>query len=1084
MKIFLHFSVGTILLLISSLSPRSAWAIFQDKTAEQPNGLIFVQFSEAEYSTLEETGTVTVTVTLSAPSPIPITVTVTTSGGSAVAGTDFMPVNAPIQISSGVSEYQMQIEIIDDSQVENNETFSLSLSDPVNASLGSPTNTQITIFDGDGFRNSGISFPGFSVAVCAWADFDNDGDLDVLAGGDFSNKLYRNNGLSGFSEISANLPNWRLRVAVAGDYDNDGDLDLVLSGWTQSGTNNSAIALYNNNGTGVFQSSGIPLGPPYANDADWGDYDNDGDLDLLTVGDTSMMGPSVTKLYRNDGSGIFADTGAALTQIGGGSAAWADYDNDGYLDLMLTGNRIIGSTLYEGVTVLYHNNGNGQLTMVANLIGMSNGSIAWGDYDSDGDLDVLVNGYTASYSPPPSANKLYRNDQGTFTQVSAGLPDGAGYNAWGDFDNDGDLDLLLTGISNSSPSARVFRNDGGVFVDIVTGLSGNMLGSGSGWGDYDNDGSLDLLLTDSSSVYIFQNKSIIHNTPPSPPDDLNVVLTDNLAVLQWSPASDSQTQNNLLTYDLRIGTFAGGQNIASPAANLVTGYRILPAPSHLGLGTTAVLRGLDSGRTYYWSVQAVDSSFAGSAFSSEGSFTTLNISVNFNPDSLVVSEDSGIATLNVTLSSASSKQISVNYLTESVTATEGLDFTATSGTLTFAPGQRNASFNISIIDDTLPTFEGDETFRVVLSDPINAVLGDDPVSTITIQDNEPEPQLTFGQASLTLTEDTASTPVTLTLSAPAGVTVTVNYQTSNQSAVEGQDFILASGQLVFPPGSLNQSFNLALIDDAMDEPPETFLLTISDAVNATVGQSSQTVTIEDNDTMPHIFLSPATLNVKEDGGEAVVTATLSAPSGFFITVQFFTSNLSALAGSDFSPTSGTLTFDPGVQTRAITIPILEDDVTEGDESFLVTIVSPTNALLTEPGTSIIRIKEFTPLLVSFAGADLSVSENIGMVAITISLSSSSDFPASVKIFSSGVTATSGSDYEAINRTLSFPPGQHEQVIYLTILMDQVTEPFETLVILLAHPTDALLGEPNALLITIVDAPYIPQFAIYLPIIKR
>jgi hypothetical protein len=92
-------------------------------------------------------------------------------------------------------------------------------------------------------------------------------------------------------------------------------------------------------------------------------------------------------------------------------------------------------------------------------------------------------------------------------------------------------------------------------------------------------------------------------------------------------------------------------------------------------------------------------------------------------------------------------------------------------------------------------------------------------------------------------------------------------------------------------------------------------VTISGAVNATIGQSSQSITIEDNDSLPSIFLSPASIKVKEDAGEAIVTATLSTPSGFPVTVEFFTSNLSAMAGSDYSATDGTLTFDPGVQTR-------------------------------------------------------------------------------------------------------------------------------------------------------------------------
>ncbi len=200
----------------------------------------------------------------------------------------------------------------------------------------------------------------------------------------------------------------------------------------------------------------------------WGDYDNDGDLDILLTGLDSSAG-RVAKVYRNDG-GVLVDSGTAddaLTGVGGSSVAWGDYDNDGDLDILLTG----ANSSNTPVTKLYRNDGpaagsgwNFVDSGVA-LTGVSSSSVAWGDYDNDGDLDILLTGYSSD-----GVAKVYRNDGGVFVDSGQPMtPSPASFYssvAWGDYDNDGDLDILLTGADSSfNPVARVYRNDGGVFVD-------------------------------------------------------------------------------------------------------------------------------------------------------------------------------------------------------------------------------------------------------------------------------------------------------------------------------------------------------------------------------------------------------------------------------------------------------------------------------------------------------------------------------------------------------------------------------------------------------------------------------------------
>ncbi len=167
------------------------------------------------------------------------------------------------------------------------------------------------------------------------------------------------------------------------------------------------------------------------------------------------------------GAQIFADINAGLPAVSASSVAWGDYDNDGRLDILLTGY----SSSLGNIARVYHNDGGGSFTAInAGLPGVYQGSVAWGDYDNDGKLDILLSGYSSAYG---NIARVYHNDGGgSFSDVNAGLP---GVNnssvAWGDYDNDGRLDILLAGSSSTGNIARVYRNNGnGSFSDISAGL--------------------------------------------------------------------------------------------------------------------------------------------------------------------------------------------------------------------------------------------------------------------------------------------------------------------------------------------------------------------------------------------------------------------------------------------------------------------------------------------------------------------------------------------------------------------------------------------------------------------------------------
>ncbi|MBI4917566.1 MAG: VCBS repeat-containing protein [Acidobacteria bacterium] len=518
----------------------------------------------------------------------------------------------------------------------------------------------------------------------AWGDYDNDGDLDILFAGSgikFTG-LYRNDGAGDFVEVDAGL--WALSQAAAawGDYDNDGDLDILLTG-QDSGT--LLTFLYRNDGGGVFtyvatDIPGIDLGQ-----VAWGDYDNDGDLDILLEGD---IGTRITRVYRNDGGGAFTDIGAALPGVYSGDVAWGDCDNDDDLDILLTGNDIDG--IHH--TQVFLNQGGGVFSDAgAGLVGLYWSSARWGDYDNDGDLDIVASGSTGW--PVVRTTTVYRNDgPGVFTDTGAGLTGLGGTVAWGDYDNDGDLDVLLSGLNGSEYVTKVFRNDGDdAFVDIGAALVG-VSGGAAEWGDYDGDGDLDILLSGStgtgSLTRVYRNDLGVANSTPAAPADASASTTDGIAVLAWLPSADVETPPAGLTYNVRIGTAPGGVDVQPPMADLGSGLRRLPALGNAQHGTMARLKLLQG--TYYWAVQAIDTAFAGSPFSSEGTFTVCAYAID--PTTASVAAGGGTGSV-------------------AVTAGAGCDWTATSNdawiTVTSgSSGSGNGSVGYSVSANTGPPRSG------------------------------------------------------------------------------------------------------------------------------------------------------------------------------------------------------------------------------------------------------------------------------------------------------------------------------------------------------------------------------------------
>jgi hypothetical protein len=323
---------------------------------------------------------------------------------------------------------------------------------------------------------------------------------------------------------------------------------------------------------------------------------------------------------------------------------------------------------------------------------------------------------------------------------------------------------------------------------------------------------------------------------------------------------------------------------------------------------------------------------------------TVQTRVHWTAASYSAGEAAGSGVLTATLDAPSAVTVTVGVSTSHGTA-GAADYTPLNTTLTFTPGQTSRTVLVPIANDTLD--ENNETLNVALASPVNALLGTPAIATLTITDNDVPPSAQFSTAAASVSEAAGTAPITVTLSAASGLTVTVPYTTAHGSAGPA-DYTPAAGTVTFAPGTTTRTISVTVANDTLDEANETFTVALGTPTNATLGTpATTTVTIVDNDAPPSVRFASATYTVTEGTSTAPVTVTLSAASGLTVTVVVTTSNGTAAAGSDYTPVTVTLTFTPGITSRGVSIAILDNAVLEPVETVRLGLSGLVNA---SPGT--------------------------------------------------------------------------------------------------------------------------------------
>lgn len=349
------------------------------------------------------------------------------------------------------------------------------------------------------------------------------------------------------------------------------------------------------------------------------------------------------------------------------------------------------------------------------------------------------------------------------------------------------------------------------------------------------------------------------------------------------------------------------------------------------------------------------------------------------------------------------------------------------------------------------------------------------------------PMLQFSEPAYSVNEEDGSATIAVMRSGGSSEVVSVMYATRDGTAVANADYTPVSGRLEFGANENGPKFfSVPIIDDAAVESDETVIVTLSDAMGGAIlgAQNTATLTIVDNDIAEQppapgtLQFSRADFSLREDQGPAMIAVTRSGGGDGAVSVRYATSNGTAEAGSDYSATSGIINFADGeIASKVFTVQISDDNDVEPDETVLLTLSDPTGgAALGSPQSAMLTIVNddaeagMEPGTLQFDKAAYSVGEAGGSAIITILRTGGNAGTISVNFATSNGTATAGSDYSAVNRTINFTDGDIiPKIITVPIANDTEVEDDETVNLRLSSPTGgATLGTPDTAVLTIVD----------------
>ncbi len=442
--------------------------------------------------------------------------------------------------------------------------------------------------------------------------------------------------------------------------------------------------------------------------------------------------------------------------------------------------------------------------------------------------------------------------------------------------------------------------------------------------------------------------------------------------------------------------------------------------------------------------------------------------LGFAVSSYSVSENAGNAIIAVQRLGGSLGTATVNYATSDGTAINGIKYISVNGTLIFTNGQTLRTFSVPIINET--NVEGNQTVNLTLSQPAGTAVLGLAAATLTIVDDDFSPgSLGFTSPNFTVSEQGASALITVSRAPGSSGSASVQFTTSDLTAQAGLDYGSTNGILVFASGEITKSFSVPIFDDFVLEGPQTVLLTLSNPTGAILGPGQAAAILNILEDTSFFNFSSAFYSASESATNVIITVVRSGGGGRPVSVDFTTSNLTAIAGVNYVATNGTLLFTAGQSSASFAVPLINDNIGQPDTSLLLILSNPVGeAALGATNQATLTIID-DDVSFNFSAPAYSVSEKAGAIVIPVLRTGITNGVVSVNYATSDGTAQAGIKYVFTSGTLVFADGQTSNSFSVPIIDENMGEGNQTVNLSLLNPTNGTsLGLQSTAVLTIID----------------
>lgn len=445
----------------------------------------------------------------------------------------------------------------------------------------------------------------------------------------------------------------------------------------------------------------------------------------------------------------------------------------------------------------------------------------------------------------------------------------------------------------------------------------------------------------------------------------------------------------------------------------------------------------------------------------------------FKQNSYITNENSTNFVVTVVRTGGTASDVSVDYYTEDGSAQAGVRYFATSGTLTFGANELAKSFLVGINNDLTPN--GNQGFFAVLTNATGgAKVTNNPAwntAALTIKDDESS--IAFSNVVYSVSESVRTFTANVYRTGALFTQVSVDYNTEDITATAGQDYIAASGTLIFPPNTPAKTISVTITNDTRVEGDETFALHLTNPLGGVaLGLNTDaTVTILDNDFGGAISFGTNTYTVSEAGTNAIITLVRSNGIAGGVTIDLLINDGTATAGSDYANSSQTLTFNAGETNKKVLLPIINDTIVEGSENVLLALQNPTGGatLGVRPNATLNIVDNDLGGVINFSRPTYSQYESGTNFYVTVTRSGGKASGVSVDYFTQDGSAIDGVRYNATSGTLTFAANETNKIITVGIVNDTIPDGNQAFTLSLANVNGgATIGNTNVTTLTVVD----------------